>query len=44
VLASGQDSYSIKTAHLLYGRVYDLLTNPRIVAHVTDLLGENVIG
>ena len=44
VLASGQDSYSIKTAHLLYGRVHDLLTDPRIVARVTDLLGENVIG
>lgn len=44
VLASGQDNYSIKTAHLLYGRVYDLLTAPRIVAYVKDLLGENVVG
>ncbi len=44
VLASGQDSYSIKTAHLLYGRVYDLLTDSRIVAYVKDLLGENVVG
>src|ERR1022692_3341708 len=43
-LASGGDSYSITTAHLRYGRVYDLLTNPRIVALVKDLLGENVIG
>jgi non-heme Fe2+,alpha-ketoglutarate-dependent halogenase len=42
-LAAGGDSYSISTAHLRYGRVYDLLTHPRIVACVTDLLGENVI-
>jgi non-haem Fe2+, alpha-ketoglutarate-dependent halogenase len=44
VLASGQDNYSIKTAHLLYGKVYDLLTDARIVAYVKDLLGENVVG
>lgn len=43
VLAEGGDSYSISTAHLKYGRAYDLLTNPRIVACVRDLLGENVI-
>jgi chlorinating enzyme len=42
-LADGGDSYSISTAHLRYGRVYDLLTHPRIVARVKDLLGENVI-
>jgi len=42
-LAAGGDSYSISTAHLRYGRVYDLLTHPRIVAYVKDLLGENVI-
>ena len=44
MLAAGQDSYSIKTAHLLYGRVYDLLTDGRIVVYVKDLLGENVVG
>ncbi len=44
VLASGQDNYSIKSAHLLYCKVYDLLTNQRIVAYVKDLLGEDVIG
>jgi non-haem Fe2+, alpha-ketoglutarate-dependent halogenase len=44
VLASGGTSYSISTAHLKYGVVYDLLTHPRIVAYVNDLLGENVIG
>jgi non-haem Fe2+, alpha-ketoglutarate-dependent halogenase len=43
VLASGGDSYSISTAHLKYGKVYDLLTDPRIVAPVKDLLGENVV-
>ena len=42
-LAAGGDSYSISTAHLRYGRVYDILTNPRIVACIKDLLGENVI-
>lgn len=43
VLASGGDSYSIISAHLKYGPVYDLAKDPRIVAHVTDILGENVI-
>jgi hypothetical protein len=43
-LAAGGDSYSIATAHLRYGRVYDLLTHPRIVSYVKDLLGEDVIG
>ena len=42
-LAAGGDSYSISTAHLRHGRVYDLLTDPRIVACVADLLGEDVI-
>lgn len=43
-LAAGGNSYSISTAHLRYGRIYDLLTHPRIVACVKDLLGEDVIG
>ena len=43
-IAEGQDSYSISTAHLKYGRVYDLLTHPRIVACVKDLLGPEVVG
>jgi len=42
-LAAGGDSYSIATAHLRYGRVYDILTDPRIVALMKDLLGEDVI-
>ena len=43
-IAAGGDSYSISTAHLKHGRVYDLLTDSRIVACVKDLLGENVVG
>src|SRR5215472_11276922 len=42
-LAAGGDSYSISTAHLRYGRVYDLLTDARIVSRITDLAGENAI-
>ena len=42
-MAEGGTSYSIGTAHLMYGKVYDLLTHPRVVAHVKDLLGENVV-
>jgi hypothetical protein len=42
-LAAGGNSYSISTAHLRYGRVYDILTDPRIVARVKDLLGDNVV-
>jgi non-haem Fe2+, alpha-ketoglutarate-dependent halogenase len=41
--AAGKDSYSISTAHLKHGKVYDLLTHPRVVAYVKDLLGENVV-
>lgn len=44
VIAAGGDSYSISTAHRKYGRVYDLLTDPRIVGCVKDLLGERVVG
>ena len=44
VIAAGGDSYSISSAHLRHGEVYDLLTHPRIVALVKDLLGENLIG
>ena len=42
-IASGGNSYSISTAHLKYGGVYDILTNPVIVDHVSDLLGDNVV-
>src|SRR5215211_2159801 len=42
VLAAGGSSYSISTAHAKYARVYDVLTHPRVVALVKDLLGEDV--
>jgi non-haem Fe2+, alpha-ketoglutarate-dependent halogenase len=42
--ADGKDSYSISSAHLRHARVWDILTNPRIVALVSDLLGPSVIG
>ncbi len=41
--AEGKDSYSISSAHLRHGRVWDVLTNPKIVAVVRDLLGPSVI-
>ncbi len=44
VVAAGGDSYSISTAHLKYGPVYDIISNPKIVAVVKDILGEDVIG
>lgn len=42
-LAEGGNSYSISTAHLRYGRVYDILTDRRIVERIKDLIGEDVI-
>lgn len=42
-LAAGGDSYSISTAHAKYGRVYDILTDRRIVECVKDLLGDDVV-
>ena len=44
VLAEGRDAYSINSAHLTYGRVFDLLANKRITAHIKDLLGEHLVG
>ncbi|MGI9244057.1 MAG: phytanoyl-CoA dioxygenase family protein, partial [Verrucomicrobiales bacterium] len=44
VAAEGGDSYSISSAHLGHALVYDLLTNPRIVSAVRDLLGDDIIG
>jgi hypothetical protein len=43
-LASGGNSYSIISAHVKYGAVYDLMKHPRIVACVNDILDEDVIG
>lgn len=42
-IAAGGNSYSISTAHMKYGGVYDILTNPVIVDHVADLLGDDVV-
>lgn len=42
-IASGGNSYSISTAHMKYAGVYDILTNPRIVDCVADLLGDDVV-
>jgi len=44
VLAGGGDSYSIISAHLKYGPVYDLIKHPKIVAYIQDILGEDVVG
>lgn len=44
IIAAGGNSYSISTAHLKYGKVWDILTERRIVGIVRDLLGENLIG
>ena len=44
VLAEGGDSYSINSAHLTYGRVFDLLADERITAYLKDLLGADLIG
>lgn len=43
-LAAGADSYSISSAHLKHRRVWEMLTDPRLVAYVRDLLGPDVIG
>lgn len=43
-LSSGGNSYSIISAHVKYGAVYDLMKHPRIVAYVNDILGEDLIG
>ncbi len=42
-VAAGKDSYSISSAHLRHRRVWDVLTNPRVVAIVSDLLGPSVV-
>jgi non-haem Fe2+, alpha-ketoglutarate-dependent halogenase len=42
-MSEGKDSYSISSAHLRHGRVWDVLTNPRVVALVSDLIGPSVI-
>lgn len=39
----GRDSYSISTAHLRFARIYELVSHPKIVGPVSDLLGPNVV-
>ena len=43
VLSRGESSYSIISAHMKSGKIYDLVSHPNIVGCVTDILGENVI-
>lgn len=43
VIAEGGNSYSISSAHLKYGPVYDILTERRIVDFMGDLFGDDVI-
>jgi non-heme Fe2+,alpha-ketoglutarate-dependent halogenase len=42
-MSEGKDSYSISSAHLRHGRVWDVLTNPRVVSIVSDLIGPSVV-
>lgn len=42
-LAAGGDPYSIISAHMKYGRIYDLVKHPTIVAYVNDILGSDVV-
>ncbi|WP_339742860.1 phytanoyl-CoA dioxygenase family protein [uncultured Rubinisphaera sp.] len=44
VIAEGGDSYSISSAHLKHGKVWDMLHDQRIVDCVSDILGQNVVG
>lgn len=43
VMKAGGDSYSISSAHLKYGPVFDILTDQRIIDCVGDLLGKDLI-
>jgi len=43
VLASGADNYSISGAHLKYGGIFDLVTDPKLLDVVEDILGPNFI-
>lgn len=42
-LAKGKNSYSISTAHLKFGKIYDLMHYPAIIEPVQDLLGEDLV-
>ena len=42
-LADGYDGYSIVSAHMKHGRVYDLLSHPSIVGWMSDLLSTDLV-
>ena len=42
-LARGDDGYSLISAHLKHGWIYDLIFHPRIVSILSDILGENFV-
>jgi non-haem Fe2+, alpha-ketoglutarate-dependent halogenase len=42
-LTEGKNSYSISTAHLKFGRIYDLMHHSAIIAPVKDLLGKDLV-
>ena len=44
VMARGDHNYSIISAHLKSGMVHDIINEPRIVAYISDLLGEDIVG
>ena len=43
VMVNGGNLYSISTAHLAYGRVWDLLNNTSITAYVADIWEPDLI-
>ena len=44
VMARGDHNYSIISAHLKSPMVHDIINEPRIVAYISDLLGEDIVG
>ena len=42
-LEAGQGSFSLSSAHLKFGKVYDLMHHPHILGCVSDLLGPQLI-
>jgi non-heme Fe2+,alpha-ketoglutarate-dependent halogenase len=43
-LAAGHGSYSMRSVHLRYRTIFALLTHPRILGCVRDLIGDDVVG
>ncbi|MBE7463547.1 MAG: phytanoyl-CoA dioxygenase family protein [Planctomycetes bacterium] len=39
----GKDSYSVNGWHTRYAELYDLVTEPRVLAYVRDLIGEDFL-